>query len=115
VRKVERGRKQVCTFNFKNDGACAPYRPEAYKGNMMSDRALPKCITVVLHMPDNIEDRKRVTEALGVGEKFHGALVTGMSLEDEISVVEFVEDWCDAVIMTAARKHAAALHENIGA
>ena len=49
-------------------------------------------LTVVLMLPEDTEQRKQITQALGFGSEFHGARVTAMALGDEISVVERLED-----------------------
>ncbi len=79
----------------------------------MTTKSTTKCITVVLHLPDSPALRNQVTTDLGIGKQFHGAPVTAMSLEDEVSKIEYLEDVCSSEDMAAASRHAAELHEKV--
>lgn len=67
-------------------------------------------MTVVLELPENMEQRKAVTQALAIGSIFNGAYVTAASLEDEISINEALEQVVDLEIMESARRKAKAIH-----
>ncbi len=77
----------------------------------MSANKANDCITVVLHLPDSAALRKKITTDLGLGKQFHGAFITAMSLEDEISRMEFLEGICNADDIKAASQHAAQIHK----
>lgn len=67
-------------------------------------------LTVVLQLPADPEQRKTVATALALGADFHGAKVVAASLEDEISVNEFLEEVCTVISVEEARTKAKALH-----
>jgi hypothetical protein len=72
-------------------------------------------LTVVIRMPKDAEDRKRLSATLQLGGKFCGGQITGMSLEDEMTVLECIEqheDFDESIAEDARAKtkqiHAAA-------
>lgn len=71
-------------------------------------------LTVVLQLPADPEQRKAVTQALSIGSEFHGAKITGASMEDEMSTLEFVEEALEeeglSHVLEEAREKAKALH-----
>lgn len=48
-------------------------------------------LTVVIRMPKDAENRKKISSELRLGEQFHGGQITAMSLEDEMTVLELIE------------------------
>lgn len=48
-------------------------------------------ITLVIQLPQSEEAAKSVTEGLSIGGNFRGGQITAMSLEDEITVNELLE------------------------
>lgn len=69
-------------------------------------------LTVVFRMPNDSESRKQVSASLQLGGSFHGAKITGMSLEDEMTVLEFIEqnEDFDEAIADDARAKTKKLH-----
>lgn len=65
-------------------------------------------VTVVIRMPKDSEDKKQVQEGLKLIQPFQ----TGMSLEDEMTVLELIEQHDDfsEYIADEARAKAAELH-----
>ncbi|CAE6820776.1 hypothetical protein R70006_06186 [Paraburkholderia domus] len=63
-------------------------------------------LTVVIQLPDDPEQRKAVTTALPMAGNFHGGRITAMSLEDEITVNELLEEKLDAFEVDVARAQA---------
>ncbi|VWC79875.1 hypothetical protein BLA39750_01115 [Burkholderia lata] len=63
-------------------------------------------LTVVLQLPDDPDGRAAVSEALRVGGTFNGATITAVSLEDEITVNEILEEQMDSDEVDDARAHA---------
>lgn len=72
----------------------------------------PDYMTVVFRMPSDAAQRKAFSAALQLGEGFHGARITAMSLEDESTVLELIEQHedFDEFIATEARSKARELH-----
>lgn len=66
-------------------------------------------LTVVIQLPGDPEQRKAVTAALPLSGNFHGGRITAMSLEDEITVNEFLEERLDCDDVEEARSQAKAL------
>ena len=69
-------------------------------------------MTVVFRMPKDSESRKRFSTALQLGGSFHGGEITGMSLEDEMTVLELIEQHedFDTAIADDARAKTKELH-----
>lgn len=67
-------------------------------------------LTVVIRLPENLEDRKKISDALQIGGRFHGGDITAMSCEDEISINEFLEEICSSTDIEEARSRAKELH-----
>jgi hypothetical protein len=63
-------------------------------------------LTVVIQLPDEPEQRKTVTAALPLFGNFHGGRITAMSLEDEITVNELLEQKLDSDDVEEAREKA---------
>ncbi|CAM5557570.1 hypothetical protein [Eoetvoesiella caeni] len=75
-------------------------------------------LTVVLRLPQDPEQRKAVTAALAIGREFHGAQVTAASMEDEISVMDFIEEALSeegslSHVLDEARQKARELHRTL--
>jgi hypothetical protein len=66
-------------------------------------------LTVVIQLPDDPEQRKAVTAVLPLSGNFHGGRITAMSLEDEISVNELLEEKLDSDDVDEARAQAKVL------
>ncbi len=66
-------------------------------------------LTVVIQLPDDPAQRKEVTAALPLSGNFHGGRITAMSLEDEITVNELLEEKLDSDEVDEARAQAKAL------
>lgn len=66
-------------------------------------------LTVVILLPDDPEQRKAVMSALPFSGNFHGGRITAMSLEDEITVNELLEEMLDGDDVDEARAQAKAL------
>ncbi|MFM0610254.1 hypothetical protein PQR05_37825 [Paraburkholderia sediminicola] len=66
-------------------------------------------LTVVIQLPDDPQQRKAVTSALPLSGNFHGGRITAMSLEDEITVNELLEEKLDGDEVDEARVEAKAL------
>jgi len=66
-------------------------------------------LTVVIQLPDDPEQRKVVTAALPLSGNFHGGRITAMSLEDEITVNEILEEKLDSDEVDDARAQAKAI------
>lgn len=49
-------------------------------------------MTVVIEMPSDTESSRAITNALGLGNTFHGGSVTAVSLRDEITKIEKYEE-----------------------
>ncbi len=49
-------------------------------------------ITVVIKLPDNQTNKAKILDELKLMGDFHGGTVTAMSLRDEISALELLED-----------------------
>lgn len=72
-----------------------------------SKNEMPKdYLTVVIQLPDDPEQRKAVTAALPLSGNFHGGRITAMSLEDEITVNEILEEKLDSDEVDEARAQA---------
>lgn len=67
-------------------------------------------LTVVLQMPENLEQRRKIIDAIGLGRCFHEGMVVAMSMEDEITAMEYLEEHVDDDLLADARKHAKAIH-----
>ncbi len=67
-------------------------------------------LPVVIQLPDDPVQRKAVTAALPLNGDFHGGRITAMSLEDEITVNDFLESKLDNDAVDDARREARALH-----
>jgi hypothetical protein len=70
-------------------------------------------LTVVLRLPDDPAKRSAITSALRLGGDFMGAHVTAASMEDEITVNEFLEEQLDEGLVQDARRQAKALHREM--
>lgn len=68
-------------------------------------------LTVVMQLPDDSDSRKKITAALGIGCTFHGARITGMSLEDEMTLNEQLIELSDPALVEEAQAKAAAVHQ----
>ncbi|WP_225031026.1 hypothetical protein [Paraburkholderia sp. XV] len=66
-------------------------------------------LTVVIQLPDDPQQRKTVTAALPLSGNFHGGRITAMSLEDEITVNELLEEMLDGEQVDEAREKAKAV------
>ncbi|WP_420213395.1 hypothetical protein ACN8ZM_39950 (plasmid) [Burkholderia aenigmatica] len=66
-------------------------------------------LTVVIQLPDDPEQRGAVTAALPVSGNFHGGRITALSLEDEITVNELLEEMLDGDEVDEARAKAKAI------
>ena len=66
-------------------------------------------LTVVIQLPDDPEQRKAVTAALPLSGNFHGGCITAMSLEDEITVNEILENKLHSDEVQQARAQAKAV------
>lgn len=62
-----------------------------------------KFLTVVIKLPDDQDQRKAITNALQMGKEFHGGVITALSQEDEISIVEILEEKLDVDEVNAIR------------
>lgn len=73
---------------------------------------LGKYITVVIRMPESPDDRKKIADALQLGGSFHEGRVVAMSLEDEMTVLDCIEQHEDFPdhIADEARAMTEALH-----
>lgn len=70
-------------------------------------------ITVVLKLPKDSASRKKVVDAFPIGKEFDGAKITALSLEDEITVNEFLENSVAADVVDDARKATRELHQRV--
>lgn len=66
-------------------------------------------MTVVIQLPDDPEQRKAVMSALPLSGNFQGGRITAISLEDEITVNELLEEMLDGGDVDEARAQAKAL------
>lgn len=62
-----------------------------------------KFLTVVIKLPDDQDQRKEITNALQMGKEFHGSVITALSQEDEISIMELLEEKLDVDEVNAIR------------
>lgn len=76
------------------------------------EEKLVEYMTVVIRLPEDIGDRKKISSALHIGNMFHGGQITAMSVEDEMTVLELIEshDDFDHEIAEHARAKAKELH-----
>ena len=65
-----------------------------------------KFLTVVIQLPDDINQCNAITEQFKVSDEFLGGTVTAISLEDEITVNELLEEQLDSDLVAATRKKA---------
>lgn len=70
-------------------------------------------LTVVLRLPDDPAQRTAVVSALRLGGEFMGAQITAASMEDEITVNEYLEDNVEESLVQEARSHAKSLHQQM--
>lgn len=54
-----------------------------------------KYITTVIQLPNDPAARQKICDTLKVGGLFHGGRVTGMSAEDEMSLLQQIEAHVD--------------------
>lgn len=73
-----------------------------------------KFLTVVIQMPEDIASRKAISEALQLGGEFHGGRITGMSLEDEMTMNEQLVELGGEEMFSEAEKRTAAVHAACG-
>lgn len=71
-------------------------------------------MTVVIRLPPDSNNRKTIQKKLFVGNSFHGGVVTGISADDEITVIEIMEEICDPGDFDRARRIAKQMHKVIG-
>lgn len=69
-------------------------------------------LTVVIRMPKDAKDRKRLSTTLKLGGEFCGGQITGMSMEDEMTVLELIEQHedFDTAIADDARAKTKLIH-----
>lgn len=63
-----------------------------------------------MQLPDNETQRRLITNALGIGEDFNGAVITALSQEDEISINELLEEKLDFDEVKAIRAKVSNIH-----
>lgn len=63
-------------------------------------------MTVVIRLPDAKNDRKQIAKALKLGATFHGGQITALSLDDEMTVLDVLENTCDPDLIGEARTKA---------
>lgn len=68
-----------------------------------------KFMTVVIQLPEDADQRNQITENLGLDKVFHGGVVTAVSLEDEITVNELMEEQFSLKEVNSIRERAKAL------
>ncbi len=71
---------------------------------------MPDFLTVVIRLPGDKEGRKKITSALSLGEEFYGGRVTAMSLADEVTMNEQLEELCGEDILAEAESKVAEIH-----
>ena len=67
-------------------------------------------LTVVIRLPDDLQQRERITSELRIGDTFHGGRVTGLSLEDEMTLAEMLGAELGDLRVDEARERVKALH-----
>ncbi|WP_061289978.1 hypothetical protein [Azotobacter vinelandii] len=78
--------------------------------NNMNSRFL----TLVIRQPEDFEARGELMTALQCLMASHGAEITGMSQEDEMTLCEFLQERLDPFKVEEARREVAALHARTG-
>ncbi|KWN05889.1 hypothetical protein WT83_27795 [Burkholderia territorii] len=63
-------------------------------------------MTIVIELPDDPTQRKAISTELPLSGTFHGGRITAVSLEDEITVNEMLEEMLDSSEVDDARARA---------
>jgi hypothetical protein len=66
---------------------------------------MSRFLTVVLRLPSEVERQSQIERSLAIGSEVYGAVVTGVSETDEISVVEQLEELCTPLEVRTVRAY----------
>lgn len=72
---------------------------------------MSKFITQVIRMPDSVEARAAISKGIRELVEQHGGMITGQSVEDEMTLAEMFEKRLDTSDVEDARQEAASIAE----
>lgn len=95
-------------FSDERAKTAAPQRPVRPDAEPWSNQMPKNYMTVVIQLPDDPQQRETIARTLPLAGTFHGGQITALSLEDEITVNELLEELLDSDDVDDARRRARA-------